>query len=172
MEPRRGRINRRLGSSAAAAPAAAAATPAVSRALSAPAPVVAFFSTAPKIAAVGVLAHVMFTAFGTHEASWKMIIAIISALSMLIGAFGALMQNSIKRILAYSSISNVGFALIAIAAGAETGAAAVLVYMTLYVIATLGMFGGVLALRRAGKPIDQVSEIGRASCRERVSSPV
>jgi len=125
----------------------------------APAPVVAFFSTAPKIAAVGVLAHVMFTAFGTHEASWKMIIAIISALSMLIGAFGALMQNSIKRILAYSSISNVGFALIAIAAGAETGAAAVLVYMTLYVIATLGMFGGVLALRRAGKPIDQVSDL-------------
>ena len=125
----------------------------------APAPVVAFFSTAPKIAAVGVLAHVLFTAFGTHEASWKMIIAIISALSMLIGAFGALMQNSIKRILAYSSISNVGFALIAIAAGAETGAAAVLVYMTLYVIATLGMFGGVLALRRAGKPIDQVSDL-------------
>ena len=125
----------------------------------APAPVVAFFSTAPKIAAVGVLAHVMFTAFGTHEASWKMIIAIISALSMLVGAFGALMQNSIKRILAYSSISNVGFALIAIAAGAETGAAAVLVYMTLYVIATLGMFGGVLALRRAGKPIDQVSDL-------------
>ena len=125
----------------------------------APAPVVAFFSTAPKIAAVGVLAHVMFTAFGTHYPSWKMIIAIISALSMLVGAFGALMQNSIKRILAYSSISNVGFALIAIAAGAEQGAAAVLVYMTLYVIATLGMFGGVLALRRGGTPIDQVSDL-------------
>ena len=125
----------------------------------APAPVVAFFSTAPKIAAVGVLAHVMFTAFGTHYPSWKMIIAIISALSMLVGAFGALMQNSIKRILAYSSISNVGFALIAIAAGVEQGAAAVLVYMTLYVIATLGMFGGVLALRRGGVPIDQVSDL-------------
>jgi NADH-quinone oxidoreductase subunit N len=125
----------------------------------APAPVVAFFSTAPKIAAVGVLAHVMFTAFGPHIASWKQIIAIIAALSMLIGAFGALMQNSIKRILAYSSISNVGFALIAIAAGAENGAAAVLVYMTLYVIATLGMFGGVLSLRRGGKAIDQVSDL-------------
>ena len=78
---------------------------------------------------------------------------------MLIGAFGALMQNSIKRILAYSSISNVGFALIGVAAGAETGAAAVLVYMTLYVIATLGLFGGVLALRRGGKAIDQVSDL-------------
>lgn len=125
----------------------------------APAPVVAFFSTAPKIAAVGLLAHVLFTAFGTHAASWQQIVAIVSALSMLIGAFGALMQNSIKRILAYSSISNVGFALIGIAAGAEAGAASVLVYMTLYVIATLGMFGGILALRRGGKAVDQVSDL-------------
>ena len=78
---------------------------------------------------------------------------------MLIGAFGALMQNSIKRILAYSSISNVGFAMIGIAAGAKDGAAAVLVYMTLYVVATLGIFAGVLALRRGGKAIDQVSDL-------------
>ena len=125
----------------------------------APAPVVAFFSTAPKIAAVAVLAHVLFVAFGTHQQSWQQVVAIIAALSMLVGAFGALMQNSIKRILAYSSISNVGFALIGIAAGAESGAAAVLVYMSLYVIATLGMFGGVLALRRGGKAIDQVSDL-------------
>lgn len=125
----------------------------------APAPVVAFFSTAPKIAAVGLLAHVLFTAFGTHAVSWQQIVAIVSALSMLIGAFGALMQNSIKRILAYSSISNVGFALIGVASGAEAGAASVLVYMTLYVIATLGMFGGILALRRAGKAVDQVSDL-------------
>jgi NADH-quinone oxidoreductase subunit N len=125
----------------------------------APAPVVAFFSTAPKIAAVGLLAHVLFTAFGTHADSWQQIIAIIAALSMLIGAFGALMQNSIKRILAYSSISNVGFALIGIAAGEEIGAASVLVYMTLYVVATLGLFGGVLALRRGGKAIDQISDL-------------
>lgn len=125
----------------------------------APTPVVTFFSTAPKIAAVALLAHVLFSAFGPHAASWKQIIAIIAALSMLVGAFGALLQNSIKRILAYSSISNVGFALIGIAAGAEDGAAAVLVYMTLYVIATLGMFGGVLALRRNGNPIDQMSDL-------------
>ncbi len=125
----------------------------------APSAVVAFFSTAPKIAAVALLANVMFVAFGPHIDSWQMIIAIISALSMLIGAFGALTQNSIKRILAYSSISNVGFALIAIAAGADMGAAAVLVYMTLYVIATLGMFAGVLALRRGGKAIDTVADL-------------
>ena len=125
----------------------------------APAPVVAFFATAPKIAAVVVFAHVMFTTFGPHEESWRMIIAIISALSMVIGAFGALAQNSVKRILAYSSINNVGFALIGIAAGVENGASAVLVYMTIYVIATLGVFGGVLALRRGGVAIDQVSDL-------------
>jgi NADH-quinone oxidoreductase subunit N len=124
----------------------------------APSAVVAFFSTAPKIAAVALLANVMFVAFGPHIDSWQQIIAIISALSMLIGAFGALTQNSIKRILAYSSISNVGFALIAIAAGG-LGAAAVLVYMTLYVIATLGMFAGVLALRRGGKAVDTVADL-------------
>jgi NADH-quinone oxidoreductase subunit N len=125
----------------------------------APASVVAFFSTAPKIAAVALLAHVMFVAFGPHQQSWQQVIAIIAALSMLVGAFGALLQNSIKRILAYSSISNVGFALIAIAAGDELGASAVLVYMTLYVIATLGLFGGVLALRRGGQSIDKVSDL-------------
>lgn len=124
----------------------------------APAPVVAFFSTAPKIAAVVLLAHVMFTTFGPHEQSWRMVIAIIAAMSMLIGAFGALAQNSVKRILAYSSISNVGFALIGIAAGVD-GAPSVLIYMTLYVIATLGLFGGVLALRRGGVAVDQVSDL-------------
>ena len=83
----------------------------------APTPVVAFFATAPKIAAVVLLAHVLFTTFGPHEDSWRMVIAIISAISMLIGAFGALVQNNLKRLLAYSSIANVGFALIGIAAG-------------------------------------------------------
>lgn len=126
----------------------------------APAPVVAFFATAPKIAAVLLLANVMFTTFGPHESSWRGVIAIIAAASMLIGAFGALAQNSIKRLLAYSSISNVGFALIAVAAGADAGgASAVLVYMTIYVIGTLGMFGGVIALRRGGVALETISDL-------------
>jgi len=124
----------------------------------APATVVAFFATAPKIAAVALFANVMFTAFGPQESSWSTIVAIISAASMLVGAFGALMQNNVKRILAYSSISNVGFAVIGIAAGPE-GASAVLVYMTIYVIATLGLFGGLLALRRGGVALEQVSDL-------------
>lgn len=126
----------------------------------APAPVVAFFATAPKIAAVLLLANMMFTTFGPHEDSWRGVIAIIAAASMLIGAFGALAQNSIKRLLAYSSISNVGFALIAVAAGADAGgASAVLVYMTIYVIGTMGIFGGVIALRRGGVALETVSDL-------------
>jgi NADH-quinone oxidoreductase subunit N len=126
----------------------------------APSPVVAFFATGPKIAAVALLANVLFVAFGPQLASWTHIVAIIAAASMLIGAFGALRQNNIKRILAYSSISNVGFALIGVAAGPESGGgAAVLVYMTLYVVATLGMFGGILALRRGGQPLEDVSDL-------------
>jgi NADH-quinone oxidoreductase subunit N len=125
----------------------------------APSPVVAFFATAPKIAAVMLLANVMYTTFGPHEASWRMVIAIIAAASMLIGSFGALMQNNIKRILAYSSISNVGFALIAVAAGEQAGAGAVLIYMTIYVIATLGLFGGVIALRRGGTPVESIDDM-------------
>jgi NADH-quinone oxidoreductase subunit N len=125
----------------------------------APQPVVAFFATAPKMAAVALAASVLFDAFGSHIASWRGVVAIIAALSMLIGAFGALQQTNIKRLLAYSSIANVGFALIAVAAGEEAGAAAVLVYMTLYVTATLGVFAGVLALRRNGRPLEDVADM-------------
>lgn len=125
----------------------------------APAPTVAFFSTAPKIASVVVLASVMFHTFTAQTHDWQGVIAIISAASMLIGSFGALMQNNVKRILAYSSISNVGFALIGVAAGESAGEAAVLVYMTIYVLATLGVFAGVLALRRGGKAVEDISDL-------------
>jgi NADH-quinone oxidoreductase subunit N len=125
----------------------------------APTPVVSFFATAPKIAAVALMAGVLFRAFGPHQASWQGVVAILSAMSMLIGAFGALRQTSLKRILAYSSISNVGFALIAVAAGPEAGAPAVLVYMSLYVIATLGLFAGLLGLRRKGQGLDLVTDL-------------
>lgn len=125
----------------------------------APLPVVAYFSSAPKIAAVVLLANVMFTAFGTHYASWRDVIAIISVISMVVGAFGGLLQNNLKRLLAYSSIANVGFALIGVAAGDKIGAASILVYMTLYVIATLGIFAGLMSLRRAGAVLETVADL-------------
>jgi NADH-quinone oxidoreductase subunit N len=125
----------------------------------APAPVVAFFATGPKLAAVALIANVMFQAFGAQEDSWRLVIAIMAAMSMLIGAFGALVQDNIKRILAYSSISNVGYALIGVAAGESIGSASVLVYMSIYVIGTLGLFAGVLALRRGGQAVESLSDL-------------
>ncbi len=125
----------------------------------APTPVVAFFAAAPKMASMVVFANVLFTAFGESIEDWRMIVAIIAGASMLVGAFGALAQNNLKRLLAYSSIANIGYALIAVAAGAELGAQALLVFMTLYVIASLGLFSGVLAMRRRGGMVEDVNEL-------------
>ncbi|ACT59415.1 NADH-quinone oxidoreductase subunit N [Hirschia baltica] len=129
----------------------------------APTPVVTFFSTAPKLATVAVLANIMFTVFGVYEESWMLIIAIVSAISMLVGAFGGLAQNNIKRLLAYSSIANVGYALMGVAAGEVNGAASVLTYMTIYVITTLGMFGIVLAMRRRDGQVEEISDLNGLS---------
>lgn len=129
----------------------------------APTPVVTFFATAPKLAAVAVLANVMFTVFGVYEESWILIVAIVSAISMLVGAFGGLAQNNIKRLLAYSSIANVGFALMGVASGEINGSAAVLTYMALYVLTTLGMFGVVLAMRRRDGQVEDISDLNGLS---------
>ncbi len=129
----------------------------------APTPVVTYFSTAPKIAAVCLLSSIMFKVFGVYEQNWSLIIAIISAASMLVGALGGLKQNNIKRLLAYSSIANVGFALMAVAAGELYGEAPVLTYMTIYVLTTLGVFGVVLAMRRRDGQVEQVSDLNGLS---------
>ncbi|MEO0549565.1 MAG: NADH-quinone oxidoreductase subunit N [Pseudomonadota bacterium] len=126
-----------------------------------PSPVVAFFATAPKMASMVVFAVILFTAFPQPEAmrNWQLIVAIIAAASMLIGAFGALIQNNIKRLLGYSSIANMGYALVAVAAGLQFGGGALLVFMTAYVIASLGLFGGVLSMRRDGGMVEDKSEL-------------
>ncbi len=125
----------------------------------APTPVAAFFSAAPKMATVVMFANVLFTAFGDVIEDWRMILAIISGASMLIGAFGALAQNNIKRLLAYSSIANIGYALVAVTAGQALGSQALLVFMTLYVTASLGLFAGVLSMRREGGMVEDVREL-------------
>lgn len=126
----------------------------------APTPVVAFFAAAPKITAIVMLANVLFSAFGPFEADWQPVIAIIAGASMLVGAFGALVQTNIKRLLAYSSIANIGYALVAVAAGPALGASALLVFMTIYVISTLGLFAGALAMRRRGGMMQGIDELG------------
>lgn len=126
----------------------------------APTPVGAFFASAPKMASMVVFANVMFTVFGDVMDQWQLILSIIAGLSMMIGALGGLTQTNFKRLIGYSSIANVGYALMAVAAGRELGAGPLLVFMTLYVIASLGLFAGVLAMRRKGGMVEGIHELG------------
>ncbi|MDP3461031.1 MAG: NADH-quinone oxidoreductase subunit NuoN [Hyphomonas sp.] len=126
----------------------------------APTPVVAFFASAPKMASTVVFANVLFTVFGDAIDQWQLIVSIIAGLSMMIGSLGALLQTNIKRLLGYSSIANVGYALVAVAAGQEFGAAALLTFLTIYAISSLGLFAGVLAMRRRGGMVEGISELG------------
>jgi NADH-quinone oxidoreductase subunit N len=126
----------------------------------APTPVVAFFASAPKLASTVVFANVLFTVFGDAMDQWQLIVGIIAGASMIVGSLGALVQTNIKRLLGYSSIANVGYALVAVAAGPENGAAALLTFSTIYAVTTLGLFAGVLAMRRAGGMVEGISDLG------------
>jgi NADH-quinone oxidoreductase subunit N len=106
----------------------------------APMPVTAFFASAPKVAATALLIRVVITAFGNQVAAWQQIIIVVALMSIIIGAVGAIGQQNLKRLLAYSSINNIGFILIGLAAGTEAGIAATLVYLAIYVAMTLGSF--------------------------------
>lgn len=106
----------------------------------APTPVTAFFASAPKVAASALLIRITIEAFGNQVAAWQQIMIVVSLMSIIIGAVGAIGQQNLKRLLAYSSINNVGFLLIGLAAGTEQGVAAMLVYLAIYVLMTLGGF--------------------------------
>jgi len=125
----------------------------------APTPVVALFASAPKMAGMVMFASVLFGAFGTIISEWSLIVAIIAAASMTIGAFGALAQDNIKRLLAYSSIANIGYALVAVAVGPELGASPLLLFMTLYAVTSLGLFAAVLTMRRDGGMVEDLNEL-------------
>ncbi len=114
----------------------------------APTPVTAFFASAPKVAAVALLTRIVIEAMGPATFDWQQIIMVIALASTILGAIAAVRQTNIKRLLAYSSINNVGFALIGLAAGTEAGVSAVLVYMAVYAVTTLGAFLCVLQMRR------------------------
>jgi NADH-quinone oxidoreductase subunit N len=112
------------------------------------------------MASTVVFANILFTVFGSAIMQWQLIVSIIAGMSMIIGSLGALLQNNIKRLLGYSSIANVGYALVAVAAGQEFGAAALLTFSTIYAVTTLGLFAGVLAMRRRGGMVEGISELG------------
>ena len=130
----------------------------------APTPVTAFFASAPKVAAIAMLVRVSVSGMGTAAHDWQQIIIFMSLASIVLGAAGAIGQTNIKRLLAYSSINNVGFALVGLAAGTEAGVAAIMSYMAIYVIMTLGSFLCVLQMRdQSGAPVETIASLSGLS---------
>ncbi|MGY9020233.1 MAG: NADH-quinone oxidoreductase subunit NuoN [Alphaproteobacteria bacterium] len=125
----------------------------------APTPVTAFFAVAPKIAAITLFIRVLTGPFGVLIADWQQVIVLISIASMVLGALAAIWQDNIKRLLAYSSIGHMGYALIGLAAGTEAGVRGILVYMTIYLAMNVGTFCCVLAMRRNGRMVEGISDL-------------
>src|SRR5205823_5761490 len=126
----------------------------------APTPVTAFFATAPKVAAVLLSTRVCLEALAPATDAWRQIVIFAALASIFLGAIAAWGQTNIKRLLAYSSINNVGFALIGLAAGGSAGASSVLFYMAVYVVMTLGAFLCVLWMRdAAGQPVEEIASL-------------
>ena len=132
----------------------------------APSPVTAFIAGAPKVAAVGLLLRMLMGPFGAWVPQWQQIVIVLAVASMALGAFGAIGQLNFKRLMAYSGISNIGFALVGVAAGTEAGVNAALVYMMIYLIMTLGTFACILQMRRDGRYVESIGELAGLS-RER-----
>ena len=129
----------------------------------APTPVTAFFASAAKMAAVAVTVRIIITAFPGIEGQWRQIIVFMSILSMAIGAFAAIGQTNIKRLMAYSSIGHMGFALVGLAAGTEKGVNGVLMYMAIYLVMTLGTFAAILSMRTGGKYVESIHDLAGLS---------
>lgn len=129
----------------------------------APTPVTAFFASAPKVAALAVFTRVALTAFPGMVLEWQQIVVFVSIASMALGSFAAIGQKNIKRLMAYSSIGHMGFALVGLAAGTEQGAQGVLIYIAIYVAMTLGTFSIIIAMKRNGKAVETISDFAGLS---------
>ena len=132
----------------------------------APTPVTAFFATAPKVAAMALFARVMFDAFGGAVSDWTQVIVLLSVLSMFLGSFAAIGQTDMKRLMAYSSIAHMGYALIGLAAGTEAGVQAMLVYMAIYVTMNIGTFAFILMMQKDGTPITRIDMLNNYAEKE------
>jgi NADH-quinone oxidoreductase subunit N len=129
----------------------------------APTPVTAFFASAPKVAALAVFTRVALTAFPGIVTQWQQIVVFVAIASMALGSFAAIGQTNIKRLMAYSSIGHMGFALVGLAAGTAEGAQGVLVYISIYVAMTLGSFAVIITMKRNGQPLEQISDFSGLS---------
>jgi len=129
----------------------------------APTSTTAFFAIAPKVAAMGLLIRLLMEPFGALSEQWVQILYFVSVLSMVVGSFAAIVQEDIKRLLAYSSIGNMGYALIGLVAGGPQGVSAVVLYLLIYMISTAGVFAVVLSMRRQGLSATKISDLSGLS---------
>ena len=132
----------------------------------APTPVTAFFATVPKMAAMGLFARVVHDAFGGVIGEWQQVVAVLSLVSMFLGAVAAIGQGDIKRLMAYSSIAHMGFALMGLASGTAFGVQAMMVYMAIYVTMNIGMFAFILTMERDGRPVSDIASLHMYSKQE------
>ena len=138
----------------------------------APTPITAFMAAAPKMAAMALLVRVTMGAFEPIAADWQQIVVFISIASMVLGAFAAIGQKNIKRLMAYSSIGHMGFALIGLAANTETGISGVGLYMMIYLVMTLGSFAFILGMRRKEGHVEQIDDLAGLSSTNPVMATV
>lgn len=131
-----------------------------------PTPVTAFFATAPKVAAMGLFARVLHDAFGGAVTDWQQVIVVLSVLSMFLGAIAAIGQTNIKRLMAFSSVAHMGYAMIGLAAGTEQGVTAMLVYLAIYVTMNIGTFSFILMLEKDGTPVTDINALNQFASRE------
>ncbi len=132
----------------------------------APTPITAFFATAPKVAAMGLFARVLHDAFGNAVSDWSQIVALLSVCSMFLGAVAAIGQTNIKRLMAFSSIAHMGYALMGLAAGTVLGVQAMLIYMAIYVTMNVGTFAFILMMERDGQPVTDIRALNMYSKKE------
>ena len=129
----------------------------------APTPVTAFFATAPKVAAMILFTRVAYGAFGEIKSDWQQIVSFLAVASMFLGSIAAIGQKDIKRMMAYSSIGHMGFALVGLASGTEIGVQALLIYMSIYVIMNIGTFAFILSMEKDGNPVTEISALNMYS---------
>jgi NADH-quinone oxidoreductase subunit N len=126
-----------------------------------PTPVTAFFATAPKVAAMALIARLVFDAFGHVIGDWSQIVAALAVMSMFLGSIAGIGQTNIKRLMAYSSIAHMGFALVGLAAGTTLGVQAMLIYMAIYAVMNVGTFAFILSMERDGVPVTDLASLNR-----------
>lgn len=129
----------------------------------APTSVTAFFAVAPKVAAITLFIRVLAGPFGDLLVQWQQVIQFCAAASMIIGALGAIQQKNVKRLMAYSSIGHIGYALVGLSAGSAEGVRGVLIYMSIYLATNVGVFAIILSMRQSGRAVEEIADLAGLS---------